>query len=744
MRKLMWFTIGFAAACGLGTYLGLGNWAWFGVLSLVLAVLLWKRSKNERKAALTCLGLSIGLAWFWCFDTMYTAPLREMDGKTVDLEFVTTGYSWETDYGSAVDCYLDLEGKRYKVRLYLDDTAQTGPWTTIETPAKIRLTTDGGANEPTFHRSQGILALCYQRDEAEVSAKEETTEGVLVTLIADLRRWIIGIIDESFPGNTAVFARALLLGDRTGIDYELSTVFKVSGISHIVAVSGLHMSILFVLLYILTFKRRHLLAVFGIPAVVLFMAVTGFTPSVTRAGIMQILMILSLCVRREYDPPTALSFAALVMLFANPLVSASVGFQLSVSSVAGIFLFAGTIRKWLLDRIPEKDGRVWKRVRSGFCSSVSVTLSAQVITTPLVAVYYGTISLVSVVTNLAVLWVITATFYGILLSCLLGAFSLAAAKAVGWVVAWPVRYVLAVAKLLSALPLAAVYTKSVYILCWLGFCYWLILAMIFGKNKRPLASACAAALGLALALGLSWLEPRLDDHRVTVLDVGQGQSVILQHGGKTFLVDCGGDDADDAADAAAETLLSMGVSTLDGLILTHYDFDHAGGVGYLLSRVHTRAVYLPIEEEGEQILAAAEGACCVWVEEDVKIRSDGMEITLFAPEGTDSGNENSVAVLFQTEKCDTLLTGDMSQFRERLLLRRIQLPELELLIVGHHGSKYSTSEELLAAASPDTAFISVGENNPYGHPAQEVLERLKAAGCGIYRTDLSGDLIYRR
>lgn len=744
MRKLMWFTIGFAAACGLGTYLGLGKLAWLGALAAAGTIVLWKRSKNVRRAALACLGLAVGLGWFWCFDRQYTAPLRDLDGKTVELEFVTTGYSWETDYGSAADCYLDLEGNRYKVRLYLDDAGEIGPWTIIRTPAKLRLTTDGGAGEPTFHRSQGILALCYQRDKAEFSVGDKTAQGVLVTLVADLRRGLIRTIEESFPGNTAAFARALLLGDRTGIGYEMSTAFKVSGISHIVAVSGLHMSILFALLYVLTFKRRYLLVVFGIPGVLLFMAVAGFTASVTRAGIMQVLMILSLCVRREYDPPTALSFAALVMLAVNPLVSASVGFQLSVGSVAGIFLFAGRGRKWILDRIPERNGRVWKKARSWFAASGAVTLSAQVITTPLAAAYYGTVSLVSVLANLAVLWVITFIFYGILLVCLIGLFSMGAAKAVGWIVVWLIRYVLTAAKILSSLPLAAVYTKSIYIVLWLLFCYWLILAVIVGKNKRPLASVWAAGLGLVLALGLSWAEPRLNDHRVTVLDVGQGQSVILQHGGKTFLVDCGGDHADDAADTAAETLLSMGVRTLDGLILTHYDTDHTGGVDYLLSRVNVRALYLPVGEEGRLYQNKVPEAACVWVEEDVKICSDGMQITLFAPEGTDSGNENSVAVLFQTEKCDTLLTGDMSQVRERLLLRRVELPELELLIVGHHGSRSSTSEELLAATTPEAAFISVGENNPYGHPAREVLQRLRAAGCSVYRTDLSGDLIFRR
>lgn len=745
----MWFTIGFGAACALGCYFWPGKWA------LLMAALVCGAgiglpflldAKVGKRAEMVCMGLAVGLVWFFGYDIMYTAPVRELDGDVVDFELTTYQYSWKTDYGCAVDCYLDLDGKRYKVRLYLNEQQELEPWTTIESPVLVRLTTDGGRNEPTYHRSNGILALCYQRSEPEYSVRDDSAEGFLVIAVASIRRQLTEIIDQCFPGNTAAFAKALLLGDRTDMSYEMSTDFKVSGISHIVAVSGLHVSILFALIYVLTFKRRWLLAVLGIPVVILFMAVACFTPSVTRAGIMQILIILALCLNREYDPPTALAFAALAMLAVNPLVASSVGFQLSVGSVAGIFLFSGAIRNWILLRLPEQKHKICRGLRSWFAGSVSVTLSAQVITTPLVAVYFGTVSLIGVVTNLAVLWVITFIFYGVMGVCLLGFFSLTVANWAAWVIAWPIRYVIWMAKVFASVPLAAVYTESSYIVIWLVLCYGMILALIFGKGKRPLVCLCVGVLCLAMALGLSWLEPALYDHRVTVVDVGQGQSIILQHRGKTFLVDCGGDYANDAADSAAEILLSMGIQRIDGLILTHYDADHAGGVEYLLHRIDTGALYLPASDEdaAAPVIDAADDAEVVWIEEDLLLQSGGMKITLFAPEGAQNSNESSVAVLFQTEKCDTLITGDMSQFRERLLLYRTDLPELELLIVGHHGSKNSTSVELLEAASPEVAVISVGENNRYGHPAQETMERLEAAGCRVYRTDLSGDIIFRR
>ena len=404
------------------------------------------------------------------------------------------------------------------------------------------------------------------------------------------------MINGCFPADTAGFAWALLLGDRTGIDYETNTAFKVSGISHIIAVSGLHVSILFALVYVLCFKRRWLVALIGIPTMAFFTAVAGFSPSVTRAAIMMILMMLAMLFDREYDGPTELAFSCLVMLAVNPLVITSVSFQLSVGCMIGIFLFQRKIYNWAMEKL----GRKYRRFKSWFASSLSVTLSAMTVTTPLVAYYFGTVSLVGVLTNLLTLWIISLIFYGIMLVCLTGFFWPAVGSAIAWLLSWPVRYVLLVSKTLAAFPLAAVYTESIYIVAWLGFVYVLLGIFLLGRKKRPGVLFCCGVLSLCLCIGVSWLEPMLDHCRMTVLNVGQGQCIILQSEGKTWLVDCGGDDPEEAADLAAERLMSMGVFRLDGLILTHYDADHSGGVPYLLSRIPADVVLMPDSDaEGE-------------------------------------------------------------------------------------------------------------------------------------------------
>jgi competence protein ComEC len=276
--------------------------------------------------------------------------------------------------------------------------------------------------------------------------------------------------------------------------------------------------------------------------------------------------------------------------------------------------------------------------------------------------------------------------------------------------------------------------------------YGLIALWVIRKKKRPMLLAGCIVILLCAALLLSWGLPQLDSYRVTVLDVGQGQCILLQSGGKTYMVDCGGSYDEDAADIAAETLLSQGIRRLDGLILTHYDKDHVGGAQYLLQRIFADVLILPEGDKDQRwdpkLLAAHEGTT-LRATEDIFLRWDGGELRIFSSWTTETSNESSLCVLFHTEKCDILITGDRSSVGEEILLLMEDIPQLDALIVGHHGSEKSTSETLLAATRPKLALISVGEDNSYDHPAAEVLERLNAYGCIIRRTDLEGTIIIR-
>lgn len=464
---------------------------------------------------------------------------------------------------------------------------------------------------------------------------------------------------------------------------------------------------------------------------------------------MQILMILALVFKRDYDPTTALAFASLLMLIVNPIVTVSVSFLLSVCCMAGIFLFSDKIKVWILHekRLGRFKGKsIRARLSRWFASSVSVTLGATIMTAPLSAYYFDAVSLVGILANLLTLWVITFLFYGIMLVCGLGMLWLSGGQFVAKAISWGIRYVLWTAKGLSQFPLAAVYTRSDYIVWWLVLCYLLVVGFTIFKIRQQILLGCCIVISFCIALLLSWVTPLTGECQLMVLDVGQGQCILFQSEGKTYMVDCGGSYDEDAADVAAETLLAQGISRLDGIILTHYDRDHAGGMEYLLTRISANQLYLPdvADTDGlrDGILSQTDGQL-ISVSQDIMLSYGNTNITIFAPLTGKTGNESSMCVLFQAENCDILITGDNNQEGELLLLKRTDLPKLEVLIVGHHGSKYSTCYELLKATQPETAIISVDAKNSYGHPSQEVLDRLTEYGCDIYRTDLDGTVIYK-
>ena len=744
MRKLMWFTIGYALSCAMGTYLLRGRGMLLMALVWLLAAGLLKLREHPvfKRGMVLALGCAVGCLVFFGYEWFVLQPIQGLDQEKTDLTIRVTGYSWDTEYGCAADGVTELAGREYKVRFYLNEPQALEPGDTVAMTAKLRLTDEGGAKEPTFHRTSGILGLAYQRGDAEVQRR---TGEKLRDLPARWREKLLGIIEDRFPGDAAAFAKALLLGDKTDLSWEQTTDFSLSGISHIVAVSGLHVNILFAFVCLATGKRRFLLVIVGVPVLLFFGAMAGFTASVTRAVIMQILVLLALALNREYDPPTALSFAGLVMLGACPLTIAGIGFQLSFASVAGIFLFCPRLYNWMKQFLPGKGKSLRGRVERFIMASVAVTLSATVMTVPLTAIHFGVVSLVGVLTNLLVMPVVSLTFYGVMAVCALGCVHGGAAAGVDWLVAWPIRYVLTVAKTLAGIPLAAVYTASPYIVIWLVFLYGMLAWLARARKKRPGLVLGLGILGLCVSLMLSFLEPLTCDYRVTVLDVGQGQCIILQSEGSTFLVDCGGSYEDAAAEIAAAQLLSQGIGRIDGLILTHYDRDHAGGVQYLARRVEIGKVFLPMTEDADGCLRSVLDAVPEQVEIDseLTIAFGDAQIQIFPAKDAGSGNDSCASVLFTREKCDTLITGDLSAAAEQRLLADYDLPDLEVLIVGHHGSKYSTCTELLEATAPDAAIISVGAGNSYGHPAREVLERLEAAGCVVYRTDLHGTIIYR-
>ena len=742
MRKLMWFTVGFAAACAAVVYLDAGVWLAAACLPLAVVNLLLKK-KYTAITAVILIGVTVGSLWSAGYDALYLSTARGYDGKTVSVEATVADFSYDTNYGVAADGIVALDGKTYRVRLYMESGEPLSPGDIIKGKFRFRLTTADSLQGETYHQGEGIFLLAYGEKNCQVSKAESAP---LRFFGATVRRRVSQLLCTALPADTAPFANALLLGDSSMLDYATDTDFKLSGVRHVIAVSGLHVSILMSVVYIFSGRRRYLSAIIGIPVLLAFAAVIGFTPSVTRACIMQILILLALAFNQEYDPPTALAFAVLTMLCVNPLTIVSVSFQLSTGCLIGIFLFYQRIQSFFLRKLKMEKVKTKKdRFLYGLCSSVSITLSTMVTTTPLSAAYFGTISLVGVLTNLLTLWIISFIFCGLLLICLAGLVWMKLATLLGWVIAWPIRYVIWAARLLGSLTYSAVYTCSTYIVIWIVMCYLLFGVCLLCKRKRPLLLLGGAVAGLILALFLSWAEPLGDNYRFTVFDVGQGQSILFECDGKKILVDCGGETDKQAADTVAQHLRSRSVTRLDAVIVTHYDKDHVGGIPLLLSEIPADTLYLPDvpDESGLRETLSNAHNNVQWVTAYGQIKTEIMKLTMITGEHETNDNERSMCVLFQTENCDILITGDRSEAGEKALLESARLPQVDILVAGHHGSASATGLELLNAVRPKIAVISVAKNNHFGHPSDTVLYRLGLFKCRIYRTDTDGTVVFR-
>ena len=323
------------------------------------------------------------------------------------------------------------------------------------------------------------------------------------------------------------------------------------------------------------------------------------------------------------------------------------------------------------------------------------------------------------------------------------------AALIAWIVMPVVKYMETMTRAMGKLPLASITLDSFPYKLWTFVLFFAILSLLIFRTRQAAVQAGMVCAGtLLMAVGFTALEFYTGPVGVTVLDVGQGQSVLIRQGRHLTLVDCGGSGYDDPGDTAADCIQNTGRGTLDLLVLTHLHEDHANGVPQLLERMTVKKIAMPEpEEESElyfEILAQAEkqNTQLLFVCEDTVLDlGNESRLTLLAPLGEKNENERGVTVLATTGEFDALLTGDMGTEVEQLLLRHTVLPDIELMAAGHHGSKYATSEELLNAVEPELVFISVGKNNYYGHPAPELLERLN--GREVHRTDLEGTLNIR-
>lgn len=774
MRKLAWFSGGFAAACLFACYLT-GGWLVLGICLLLLAFAEFLRCRTcptqeespdlsllparrrftfqvARRAAVFFLGSVIAFGWVRGYSALFYEPARELAGSEQIISGEVSSWPEETSIGGySVTLRLDGDFRSPDVLLYgSENWGEVRPGDRVSCTARLKPSDFLYGDETTYYTARGLFLLAYCNDPPIVERADSIPLRYWPGLCA---RTLHEGIDAAFDSVSAPLAAAVTLGDKDALSPQTYSALNRSGIMHAAVVSGMHISFLVsVLLLLCGGSRRAALAL--VPVLLFYAMMAGGTPSAFRAVIMQTALLAGPVLNRENDPPSSLGLALLILLVQNPFAAASVSLQLSFAAVAGILLVSHRLHLAVLKPIKgrfKSESLFHKSLRGlyrFFAASLSVTLGAMLFTVPLIALYFRQIVLVSPLTNVLTLWAVTGLMICALIIGSLAVFFPSLMVFPGYAAGLLARWVLMVSSFIGRWPLACLSAEQPNFLIWLAAAYLLFLTIALARRKgrQTLYTVVCLALLLILSIGVNRHTLSRQDLTVAALDVGQGSSTLFLSGNQSVLVDCGGNSQTDPGDLAADRLAALGTAQLDALILTHLDEDHFSGVPQLFWRLNIRQVYLyhgmSDSQHLEQLLelAKAEGCPVTFVEETTTVSAGSTQFTLYPPLSGGSSNEECLSVLCSANGFDALITGDSDSFTESLLLKYYPIPDLELLVVGHHGSKYSTSAALLDALRPEFAVISAGYNS-YGHPAAETLERLHNADAQILRTDQSGTVI---
>ena len=750
MRALFLFALGLAAACALGVYLlGQGQLPLAAAVALLAGLLfLLLRKEQLRRPTVVLLGATLGFVWLWGYSGVMFREAETLHEQRLPLTVIAQDYPrpWGTERLSVTVTMTSPGGQERTAQLRYPKTVEgVAPGSELSGIMLVRDSRWAYSEESYYEPSIGLSFVLYAQGSPEVIQGERSLSHLPNELVHQAgERMDLLFGEESF------FFRGLLLGDKTGLTPGWKGYFNRSGLAHIIVVSGMHISFLVSMVALLAKKNLRVKTALALGILLVYMPLVGLSPSVLRAGVLWMLLLIAPLFGRERDSLTSVGAALLLTLLQNPFAIASWSLQLSYGSVLGILLFAGGMQSRFRVGYEKVKRPKVKRILNGATSSIAVSLSALVFTTPLLALYVGQVNLLSVLANLLVILPSSAAFVMGLAALLLSLIFMPLALLLGGLASIVGAWVLLVVKTVGGMPFAAITMHVDLYRMWFIFAYSLALLFIFARKKlaiRPVIPAASATILLLCCMLLESVAFTAQGVRIAALDVGQGQSVFVQAGDFTLLMDCGGSSSFEAAERAADYLRSAGESRLDLLVLSHYDKDHAGGIPILLEWVDVGLLALPDNSADNRLrqdieaAALATGTEILYVTADFRLSNDLCEVTLYAPFSGASSNESGVCMLFSQGDFDVLITGDVNMEMERRLVKYGSLPDIEVLVAGHHGSHYSTGDVLLEAVLPELVLISVGADNSYGHPHEDALARIDAAGAVIWRTDVQGDLI---
>ncbi len=646
------------------------------------------------------------------------------------------------------------------------------------------------ANKGNFDSKKYYLSLgFYGKIEAGTIEVINSDYSGIRQGLYEMRMEIIERLEKLCSDNKGIFSiinnkngiiSAIILGDKTDLDSDIKELYSVSGIAHILAISGLHISFIGMAIYRLLRRRFRFIfsAAVSIPVVLSFGIMSGFGISTIRAIIMFILKIIGEVLGRKYDAITAISLAGLVLLVQNPFVVCNSGFQMSFGAIIAIVLILP-----IVEEILNTDNKIIKVLSANF--TISLVMN------PILAWNYYELPTFSFLLNIVVVplmsVVIVSSIVGIFCSCIMFGFG----KAVIFPGCGILELYTFLCNIINKSSVASIVVGQPKVTIIIVY-YAILLVVLFGlKNIRTkytraekerniikketglvlekkakkerrikgqnvkLRLACIA--GFLLLNCLIYYIPNPGFY-ITFINVGQGDGILI-HGdnGTKVMVDGGSTSEKQVAkNCIVPYLKAEGIGTIDYSIITHTDKDHISGILEILennnsNRIRIKNLVMPdINMKDDTYNELIEKAKLkkinvLYIKKGDTLSLGKTKIKCIYPETTTTAsdkNDYCTVLSVKNKTSKILLTGDISKEIEEKIKDDIE-ENYTVLKVAHHGSNYSSSEKFLKKVNPKYSIISVGKNNSYGHPGNETMERLRKQGGVIYRTDEKGGITIR-
>ena len=655
-------------------------------------------------------------------------------------------------------CYLQEDETLPKAGSYVRVFGEVSPF--------LQATNPGEFDAAAYYRRKDCL---FALRKTKITAQTKTY-GRLEEFLSQLRYESEVLFRKLLGEKNGATASAMVLGQKKGMDSEVKALYQGAGISHLLAISGLHLSLIGAGLFGLLKKVRLPVALSaGISTwiLIVYAQLTGMGISTRRALVMFLLFLAAGLLKRTPDLPTSLAVAALLLLVPRPQRILDAGFQLSFSAVLGIAVMIPVLQDGWEDAAPSlrvTDGvagwniartaivRTCRLLRKNILAGLGITMTML----PFLLIHFYEWSPWSVLLNLAVI-----PLMGILLPCLMGLQLVARLTAFTHCLELP-QHLLCTAieaifscyeqlcRFTTALPGSILHTGYPTWQTLTAYTIGLIALAVSGKKLRPhLRLAAAVCL---MGIFLIRLPGELN---VTMLDVGQGECVGIEtREHHVYLVDAGSTSKKKTGQYQIIPWLKyIGTRSVEGIFITHWDEDHISAVGELLewsksSRVKIRRIFLPDvalkDEVLETLLQQIEEAnvSVEYLSAGERMTDGALQISClhpYAKKVPEDRNDASLVLRLSQGDFQMLLTGDLEKSGEDWLMEQArpatQNPlRCTILDAGHHGASNATGEALLDLAQPGVVLISCGKNNRYGHPAPETLQRLEERGIRWYST----------